>query len=65
MTGTDSLWPPIENGVAETPDALAAPKALAPVMLTLVKDNSRVYIRFVEHESFKSFVKDKALALTA
>ena len=40
-------------------------QALAKVMQHLLKDDTQVYKRFVENESFKRFVGDMAYALTS
>jgi type I restriction enzyme, R subunit len=40
-------------------------KALAKVMLTLLKDDSQVYKQFVENEAFHRFVADMVYALTS
>ena len=39
-------------------------KALAKVMLTLLKDDTQVYKQFVENESFRGFVTDMVFSLT-
>jgi type I restriction enzyme R subunit len=39
-------------------------KALAKVMLSLLKDDTEVYKQFVENESFRRFVTDMVYALT-
>ena len=39
-------------------------KALAKVMLTLLKDDTQVYKQFVENESFHRFVTDMVFDLT-
>ena len=40
-------------------------KALAKVMLTLLKDDTQVYKQFVENESFQRFVTDMVYGLTS
>jgi type I restriction enzyme R subunit len=39
-------------------------KALARVMLSLLKDDTEVYKQFVQNESFKRFVTDMVYSLT-
>ena len=39
-------------------------KALAKVMLTLLKDDTQVYKQFVENESFRRFIGEMVYALT-
>ena len=40
-------------------------KALARVMLTLLKDDTQVYKQFVENESFHRFVTDMVFGFTS
>jgi len=55
-----------QNAKKNTPNAarIEHDKALAKVMLTLLKDDTQVYKQFVENESFKRFVTDMVYALT-
>jgi len=39
-------------------------KALASVMLTLLRDDTEIYKQFVQNESFRRFVTDMVYALT-
>jgi len=54
------------NAKQNTPNAarIEHDKALAKVMLTLLKDDTQVYKQFVENESFRRFVTDMVYALT-
>ena len=58
--------PAYKNAKKNTPNAarIEHDKALAKVMLTLLKDDTQVYKQFVENESFKRFVTDMVYALT-
>ena len=58
--------PAYQNAKKNTPNAarIEHDKALAKVMLTLLKDDTQVYKQFVENESFKRFVTDMVYALT-
>jgi hypothetical protein len=40
-------------------------KALAKVMLTLLKDDTQVHRQFVENESFRRFVTDMVFTITS
>ena len=55
-----------QNAKKNTPNAarIEHDKALAKVMLTLLKDDTQVYKQFVENESFKRFVTDMVFAMT-
>jgi type I restriction enzyme, R subunit len=55
-----------QNAKKNTPNAarIEHDKALAKVMLTLLKDDTQVYKQFVENESFKRFVTDMVYSLT-
>ena len=55
-----------QNARKNTPNSarIEHDKALAKVMLTLLKDDTQVYKQFVENESFKRFVTDMVYALT-
>jgi type I restriction enzyme R subunit len=44
---------------------MAHDQALAKVMQHLMKDDTQVYKRYVENESFKCFVGDMVYALTS
>ena len=54
------------NAKKNTPNAarIEHDKALAKVMLTLLKDDTQVYKQFVENESFHRFVTDMVFTLT-
>jgi type I restriction enzyme R subunit len=54
------------NAKQNTPNAarIEHDKALAKVMLTLLKDDTQVYKQFVENESFHRFVTDMVFNLT-
>ncbi len=54
------------NAKQNTPNAarIEHDKALAKVMLTLLKDDTQVYKQFVENESFRRFVTDMVFTLT-
>jgi len=56
-----------QNAKKNTPNAarIEHDKALAKVMLTLLKDDTQVYKQFVENESFKRFVTDMVYTLTS
>ncbi len=55
-----------QNARQNTPNAarIEHDKALARVMLTLLKDDTEVYKQFVQNESFKRFVTDLVYTLT-
>ena len=55
-----------QNAKKNTPNAarIEHDKALAKVMLTLLKDDTQVYKQFVENESFHRFVTDMVFDLT-
>ena len=55
-----------QNAKKNTPNAarLEHDKALARVMLTLLKDDTAVYKQFAENESFKRFVTDMVFNMT-
>ena len=55
------------NAKQNTPNAarIEHDKALAKVMLTLLKDDTEVYKQFVENESFRRFVTDMVFTLTS
>jgi type I restriction enzyme R subunit len=55
-----------QNARKNTPNSarIEHDKALAKVMLTLLKDDTEVYKQFVENESFRRFVTDMVFALT-
>ena len=55
-----------QNAKKNTPTSarIEHDKALAKVMLTLLKDDTQVYKQFVENESFKRFVTDMVFDLT-
>ena len=59
--------PAYQNAKKNTPNAarIEHDKALAKVMLTLLKDDTQVYKQFVENESFRRFVTDMVFALTS
>jgi type I restriction enzyme R subunit len=58
--------PAYQNAKKNTPNAarIEHDKALAKVMLTLLKDDTQVYKQFVENESFHRFVTDMVFDLT-
>jgi type I restriction enzyme R subunit len=58
--------PAYQNARKNTPNAarIELDKALANVMLTLLKDDTQVYKQFVENESFRRFVTDMVFTLT-
>jgi type I restriction enzyme R subunit len=58
--------PAYQNAKRNTPNAarIEHDKALAKVMLTLLKDDTQVYKQFVENESFHRFVTDMVFTLT-
>jgi type I restriction enzyme R subunit len=58
--------PAYQNAKKNTPNAarIEHDKALAKVMLTLLKDDTQVYKQFVENESFHRFVTDMVFNLT-
>jgi type I restriction enzyme, R subunit len=55
-----------QNAKQNTPNTarIEHDKALARVMLSLLKDDTEVYKQFVQNESFKRFVTDMVYALT-
>jgi len=55
-----------QNAKKNTPNAarLEHDKALAKVMLTLLKDDTEVYKQFVENDSFQRFVTDMVFGMT-
>lgn len=59
--------PAYQNAKRNTPNAarIEHDKALAKVMLTLLKDDTQVYKQFVENESFQRFVTDMVFTLTS
>jgi type I restriction enzyme, R subunit len=59
--------PAYRNAQTNTPNAarIEHDKALAKVMLTLLKDDTQVYKQFVENESFRRFVTDMVYTLTS
>ncbi len=59
--------PAYQNAKKNTPNAarIEHDKALAKVMLTLLKDDTQVYKQFVENESFHRFVTEMVFALTS
>ena len=58
--------PAYQNAKKNTPTAarIEHDKALAKVMLTLLKDDTQVYKQFVENEAFRRFVTDMVFDLT-
>jgi type I restriction enzyme, R subunit len=58
--------PAYQNARKNTPNAarIEHDKALAKVMLVLLKDDTQVYKQFVENESFRQFVTDMVFGLT-
>lgn len=59
--------PAYQNARRNTPNAarIEHDKALAKVMLTLLKDDTQVYKQFVENESFQRFVTDMVFTITS
>jgi len=59
--------PAYQNAKKNTPNAarIEHDKALAKVMLTLLKDDTQVYKQFVENESFQRFVTDMVFTITS
>jgi type I restriction enzyme, R subunit len=55
------------NAKQNTPNSarIEHDKALAKVMLTLLKDDTQVYKQFVENESFRRFVTDMVFTMTS
>ena len=55
-----------QNAKKNTPNSarIEHDKALAKVMLTLLKDDTQVYKQFVENESFRRFVTDFVFSIT-
>ncbi len=55
------------NAKLNTPNTarLEHDKALARVMLTLLKDDTEAYKQFVQNESFKRFVSDMVFNMTS
>ena len=55
-----------QNAKKNTPNSarIEHDKALAKVMLSLLKDDTQVYKQFVENESFRRFVTDLVFAIT-
>jgi type I restriction enzyme, R subunit len=55
-----------QNAKKNTPNSarIEHDKALAKVMLTLLKDDTQVYKQFVENESFRRFVTDMVFTIT-
>ena len=58
--------PAYQNAQKNTPNSarIEHDKALAKVMLTLLKDDTQVYKQFVENESFRRFVTNMVFDLT-
>ncbi len=58
--------PAYQNARKNTPNSarIEHDKALARVMLTLLKDDTQVYKQFVENESFRRFVTDFVFSIT-
>jgi len=58
--------PAYQNAKKNTPNTarIEHDKALAKIMLTLLKDDTQVYKQFVENESFQRFVTDMVYTLT-
>ena len=58
--------PSYQNAKANTPSTarLEHDKALAQVMLTLLKDDTEVYKQFVQNDAFKRAVSDMVYAMT-
>ena len=56
-----------QNAKKNTPNSarIEHDKALAKVMLTLLKDDTQVYKQLVENESFRQFVTDMVFDLTS
>ena len=59
--------PAYQNAKKNTPNAarIEHDKALAKVMLTLLKHDTQVYKQFVENESFRRFVTDMVFTMTS
>ena len=57
---------PHQNAKENTPNTarIEHDKALARVMLSLLKDDTEIYKQFVQNESFKRFVADMVFTLT-
>lgn len=55
-----------QNAKKNTPNSarIEHDRALAKVMLTLLKDDTQVYKQFVENESFRRFVTDFVFSIT-
>jgi type I restriction enzyme R subunit len=58
--------PAYQNAKQNTPNTarIEHDKALARVMLSLLKDDTEVYKQFVENASFERYVKDMVFAMT-
>ena len=58
--------PAYRNARQNTPNSarIEHDKALAKIMLTLLKDDTQVYKQFVENESFRRFVTDMVFEMT-
>jgi type I restriction enzyme R subunit len=56
-----------QNAKENTPNTarIEHDKALARVMLSLLKDDTEIYKQFVQNESFKRFVTDMVFNLTS
>ena len=56
-----------QNAKENTPNTacIEHDKALARVMLSLLKDDTEIYKQFVQNESFKRFVTDMVFSLTS
>ena len=59
--------PAYQNARKNTPNSarIEHDRALAKVMLTLLKDDTQIYKQFVENESFHRFVTDMVYAITS
>jgi type I restriction enzyme R subunit len=59
--------PAYQNAKLNTPQTarLEHDRALAKVMLDLLKDDTEVYKQFAQNESFKRFVADMVFGLTS
>ena len=59
--------PAYQNAKKNTPNAarIEHDKALAKVMLSLLRDDTQVYKQFVENDSFRRFVTDMVYELTS
>lgn len=59
--------PAYQNARMNTPNSarIEHDKALAKVMLTLLKDDTQVYKQIVENESFRRFVTDMVFTITS